>query len=170
MASVRLSLSTVSAEFLSYRERLRHLLTRPYVDVKVQKDFIATGDEILEMLDTYVQCCDAVIHLVGDITGAMAKPQSVAAIAARYPDLARQLPLADFLRPEGPCLSNTPGRPGWPFGMAKSCSSPPHSSTLLGMNATAAIPPSRPCNRPTWIVCAPPLPTPASSSAARTTT
>jgi hypothetical protein len=107
VARVQLFLSTVSAEFLSYRERLRHLLTRPDVEVKVQEDFIVTGDETLEMLDTYIQGCDGVIHLVGDITGAMAKPQSVAAIAVRYPELASRLPLADFLQPDGPSLSYT---------------------------------------------------------------
>jgi len=52
MARVQLFLSSVSAEFLSYREHLRHLLTRPNVEVKEQEDFIVTGDETLEMLDT----------------------------------------------------------------------------------------------------------------------
>jgi len=107
VARVQLFLSTVSAEFLSYRDRLRHLLTRPDVEVKVQEDFIVSGDETLEMLDTYIQGCDGVIHLVGDMTGAMAKPQSVAAIAARYPELASRLPLAEFLQPDGPSLSYT---------------------------------------------------------------
>jgi hypothetical protein len=107
MARVQLFLSTVSAEFLSYRERLRHLLTRPDVEVKVQEDFIVTGDATLEMLDTYIQGCDGVIHLVGDMTGAMAKPQSVAAIAQRYPDLGSRFPLAKFLQPDGPSLSYT---------------------------------------------------------------
>lgn len=58
MARVQLVLSTVTAEFLTYREHLRHLLTRPNVEVKVQEDFIVTGDETLEMLDTYTQGCD----------------------------------------------------------------------------------------------------------------
>jgi hypothetical protein len=107
VARVQLFLSTVSAEFLSYRERLRHLLTRPDVEVKVQEDFIVSGDETLEMLDNYIQGCDGVIHLVGDMTGAMAKPQSVAAIASLYPELASRLPLADFLQPDGPSLSYT---------------------------------------------------------------
>ncbi len=107
VARVQLFLSTVSAEFLSYRERLRHLLTRPDVEVKVQEDFIVTGDETLEMLDTYIQGCDGVIHLVGDMTGAMAKPQSVAAIASRYPELGSRFPLAEFLQPDGPSLSYT---------------------------------------------------------------
>jgi hypothetical protein len=107
VARVQLFLSTVSAEFLSYRERLRHSLTRPNVEVKVQEDFIVTGDETLEMLDTYIQGCDGVIHLVGDMTGAMAKPQSVEAIASRYPELASRYPLAEFLQPDGPSLSYT---------------------------------------------------------------
>ncbi len=107
MARVQLFLSTVSAEFLSYRERLRHLLTRPNVEVKVQEDFIVSGDETLEMLDRYIQGCDGVIHLVGDMTGAMAKPQSVAAIASRYPELGSRFPLAEFLQPDGPSLSYT---------------------------------------------------------------
>ena len=107
MARVQLFLSTVSAEFLSYRERLRHLLTRPDVEVKVQEDFIVSGDETLEMLDTYIQGCDGVIHLVGDMTGAIAKPQSVAAIASRYPELTSRLPLTEFLQPDGPSLSYT---------------------------------------------------------------
>jgi tetratricopeptide (TPR) repeat protein len=107
VARVQLFLSTVSAEFRSYRDRLRHLLTRPDVEVKVQEDFIVSGDETLEMLDTYIQGCDGVIHLVGDMTGAMAKPQSVAAIAARYPELASRLPLAEFLQPDGPSLYYT---------------------------------------------------------------
>ena len=55
VARVQLFLSTVSTEFLCYRERLRHLLTRPNVEVKVQEDFIVTGNETLEMLDTYIQ-------------------------------------------------------------------------------------------------------------------
>ncbi|MFN9644918.1 MAG: tetratricopeptide repeat protein, partial [Cyanobacteriota bacterium] len=107
MPRVQIFLSIVSAEFLSYRERLRHLLTRPDVEVKVQEDFIVTGNETLEMLDRYIQGCEGVIHLVGDMTGAMAKPQSVAAIAQRYPELASRFPLAEYLQPDGPSLSYT---------------------------------------------------------------
>jgi hypothetical protein len=47
MPRVQLFLSTVSAEFLRHRERLRHLLTRPDVEVKAQEDFIPTSDEPL---------------------------------------------------------------------------------------------------------------------------
>ncbi len=47
MPRVQLFLSTVSAEFLSYRERFRRLLMRPDVEVKLQEDFIVTGDKTL---------------------------------------------------------------------------------------------------------------------------
>ncbi len=41
------------------------------------------------------------------MTGAMAKPQSVEAIAMRYPVLTGRYPLADFLQVDGPSLSYT---------------------------------------------------------------
>ena len=107
MARVQLFLSTVSAEFLSYREILRQRLTRSNVEVKVQEDFIVTGNETLEMLDEYIKGCDGVIHLVGDMAGATAKAPSVTAIKQCYPDLATHLPLAEFLQPDGPSLSYT---------------------------------------------------------------
>jgi len=83
MARVQLFLSTVSAEFLSYLERLRHLLTRPDVEVKVQEDFIVTGDETLEMLNTYIQGCDGVdvTPMSGPVSmraGGVIKPPSIA--------------------------------------------------------------------------------------------
>ncbi len=56
MARVQLFLSTVSDEFRSYRERLRHRLRRPDVEMKVQEDFILTGDESLETLVRAIQC------------------------------------------------------------------------------------------------------------------
>ena len=74
MAHVQIFLSTVSAEFRSYRDALRRDLDRPNVTVKVQEDFIATGTETLDKLDEYIRQCDAVIHLVGDMTGALAQP------------------------------------------------------------------------------------------------
>ena len=98
MAHVQLFLSTVSAEFRSYREALRRPLTRPNVSVAVQEDFIPTGTETLDKLDDYIRACHAVIHLVGDMTGALAQPLAVASIHARYPDLPDRLPpLRPFL-------------------------------------------------------------------------
>lgn len=108
--TVQLFLSTVSAEFRSYRDQLRHDLARTNVTVAVQEDFIVTGTETLAMLDDYIRQCDAVVHLVGDMSGAMAKVPSVQALRQRYPDLADRLPpLRPFLHDDkgGPALSYT---------------------------------------------------------------
>ena len=107
MAEVCIFLSCVSAEFKSYREVLRRYLSRPNISVRVQEDFIAPGGETLEMLDDYIRCCKVVIHLVGDLTGAMAQGPSVAAIRARYPELGERLPVAEFAEEGGPALSYT---------------------------------------------------------------
>ena len=108
MAHVKIFLSTVSAEFRSYRDALRHDLDRPNVTVKVQEDFIATGTETLDKLDEYIRPCDAVIHLVGDMTGALAQATAVGAIRQHYPDLAERLPvLGPFLESGAPALSYT---------------------------------------------------------------
>ena len=104
----RLFVSAVGSEFRSYRDALRHDLERPGVTVRVQEDFIPTGSETLDKLDTYIAGCDAVIHLVGDLTGALAQPSSLALIRQRYPDLGRRLPpLAPFLEDGAPALSYT---------------------------------------------------------------
>jgi hypothetical protein len=66
--------------------------TRHNVEVKVQEDFKDYGGVTLEKLDIYISACDAVIHLVGDMTGAAAKPASTQAIVAKYPDLVERLP------------------------------------------------------------------------------
>ena len=107
MAHVSIFLSAVSAEFRSYRDALRHYLDRPNVTVKVQEDFIVAGTETLDMLDEYILQCDVVIHLVGDMSGAMAQAESVTVIRQRYPDFASRLPVGPFLEPGGPPLSYT---------------------------------------------------------------
>ena len=107
IAQVKLFLSTVSAEFRSYRERLRHGLKRPNVELKVQEDFIVSGNETLAMLDDYIKACDGVIHLVDAMSGSPAEAPSLIAIKERYPDLATRLPLAEFLQADGPKLPYT---------------------------------------------------------------
>jgi Tetratricopeptide repeat/Domain of unknown function (DUF4062) len=92
MSHVHLFLSTVSEEFRSYRDALRAKLQRPNVTVHVQEDFIPTGTETLDKLDLYIKKCDAVVHLLGNRTGAWAKPATAQALKARYPDLAERLP------------------------------------------------------------------------------
>jgi hypothetical protein len=49
------------------------------------------GTVTLDKLDLYIKPCDAVVHLVGDMTGAAAKPESTAAILKKYPDLPDKL-------------------------------------------------------------------------------
>ena len=74
--SIRIFLSTVSDEFRDYRDQLRHDPTRPDVEVKIQEDFKDFGTVTLDKLDRYVAACDGVIHLVGEMPGAMAKDRS----------------------------------------------------------------------------------------------
>ena len=47
MADVKLFLSCVSDEFGAYRESLRHALTRPNVEIKIQEDFKSLGGDTL---------------------------------------------------------------------------------------------------------------------------
>ncbi len=69
----------------------RHDLTRHDVEVKVQEDFKDLGMVTLDKLDVFITNCDAVVHLVGDMTGA-AKPESTKSMLAKYPDLPDRLP------------------------------------------------------------------------------
>jgi len=108
LANVNIFLSTVTAEFLTYRKRLLTTLTRPNVAVKVQEDFIPTGTETLIKLDDYIRECELVFHIVGNFTGAHAKAPSVGALLLRYPDFAERFPMLDaFFKLGGPSMSYT---------------------------------------------------------------
>lgn len=85
-------LSTVSDEFGDYREKLRKTLTGPRVEVKIQEDFKGLGGVTLENLDKYIQACDIVVHLVGDMTGARPVGPQVGRIRGKHPDLATKFP------------------------------------------------------------------------------
>src|SRR4051812_10666687 len=104
---VRIFLSTVSDEFRTYRDQLRHDLTRHNVEVKVQEDFKDYGGVTLDKLDLYISHCDAVVHLVGDMTGANANSASVQAILTKYQNLADKLPLLGTALDEGTPISYT---------------------------------------------------------------
>ena len=105
---VSLFVSAVSAEFAEDREVLRHELAAPSVDIKIQEDFIAAGSTTLRKLDDYIRHCDAVIHLVGERTGAAAHAQALADLCQDYPALADKLPpLAPCLGAGAPALSYT---------------------------------------------------------------
>src|SRR5580698_6142111 len=96
--SVRIFLSAVSDEFRAYRDALRRDLTRYNVEVKVQEDFKDLGGETLDKLDVYIKNCDAVIHLIGEMTGSPADQRYVRALLAKYRDVADRLPpLGDAL-------------------------------------------------------------------------
>jgi hypothetical protein len=114
---VRIFLSTVSDEFRDYRDQLRHDLTRHNVEVKVQEDFKDLGTVTLDKLDVYITNCDAVVHLVGDMTGAAAKPESTESVLAKYPDLPDRLPplrSAEMRRRSLILFAIFEDRAGWP--------------------------------------------------------
>lgn len=82
--TIQLLLSCVTKEFGSYRALLRHDLQTFNVTIKVQEDFEPATLPLLDELDDYVQHCEAVIHIAGDMTGQHADPPSVALIMSRY--------------------------------------------------------------------------------------
>ena len=88
--SVTVFFSTVSDEFRPYRDLLRADLERHNVHVKVQEDFKNLGGDTLDKLDVYIAHCDVVVHLVGDMTGAIPGGREQAALLAKYPDIAKE--------------------------------------------------------------------------------
>ena len=88
--TVRIFLSGVSNEFAAYRDQLRHDLTRHNVEVKIQEDFKDYGGVTLEKLDLYITACDAVVHLVGNMSGS--EPATSIPILTKYPDLVDKVP------------------------------------------------------------------------------
>jgi len=91
-------LSTVSDEFRTYRDQLRTDLTRHNVEVKVQEDFKDLGGDTLDKLDVYIAHCDAVVPLVGEMTGSTAMDREQQALLKKYPGLVTALPpLAEAL-------------------------------------------------------------------------
>jgi hypothetical protein len=101
--SAKIFLSTVSDEFLAYRDQLRFDLTRHNVEVKVQEDFKDFGGDTLDKLDVYIAHCDAVVHLTGDMTGSDPGEHALGALREKYPDLVDKLP------PLGEALKNGSG-------------------------------------------------------------
>src|SRR5271166_4829957 len=91
MADVKLFLSCVSDEFGAYREALRHALTRPNVEIKIQEDFKLPGRDTLAMLEDYIERCNAVVHFVGEMAGSTPAATSVDDLLKRRPDLAARL-------------------------------------------------------------------------------
>lgn len=106
MSQVTLFISAVSSEFAEdakqfpdrvsgpgdYRTYLRDKLTGPDVCAKVQEDFIAGGVLTLDKLVLYLKECDAVIQLVGDMTGAVASDVAVESLFESEAHLPRRIP------------------------------------------------------------------------------
>ncbi len=108
MPGYNIFLSAVTAEFGSYRNKLRQDLTGHIDSVMVQEDLIVTGTETLDMLDVHIRKCNLAVHLVGDMLGALAKEPSLEVIRQHYPKMGEKLPqLAPFLKPGAPALSYT---------------------------------------------------------------
>src|ERR1700757_1528421 len=105
--SISVFLSTVSDEFRAYRDQLRSDLTRHNVEVKVQEDFRDLGGEALCKLDVYIAHCNAVVHLVGDMTGAYPGERGLSALLAKYPDLPTKLPPLGAVLKKGVGVSYT---------------------------------------------------------------
>ncbi len=90
--AVQLFLSCVSDEFGAYRDTLRDALTRPNVEVKIQEDFKALGGDTLMKLEAYIKRCEAVVHIVGDMTGSAPEDFGPQALLSRHPDMKTKLP------------------------------------------------------------------------------
>jgi tetratricopeptide (TPR) repeat protein len=105
--SISVFLSTVSDEFRAYRDQLRVDLTRHNVEVKVQEDFKALGGDTLDKLDVYIAHCDAVVHLVGEMTGSAPSGREQQALLRKYPDLPASLPPLNVALRRGAQISYT---------------------------------------------------------------
>ena len=80
-------ISAVTDEFGSYRDALSKNLARPSVTIETQKTLVPYGEPTLLKLDKYIQKCDAVIHLIGDQSGAVPSEASRRSILEKYEDL-----------------------------------------------------------------------------------
>ncbi len=105
MANIQVFLSTVSDEFKSYREALKHDLEGPRFAVKIQESFVAGGLGTLVKLDDYVRASDAVVHLVGDMTGSIPPAAMVGDLMALRPDFGQRLPSIGSLLASGQPLN-----------------------------------------------------------------
>lgn len=86
-----LFLSCVTSEFRLHREMLTQDLNVPEVKVYTQESFVTGGGTLLEKLSDLIQRSDAVIHLVGQETGAFSKPEECESLLLLYPDMEGRL-------------------------------------------------------------------------------
>ena len=100
---VKLFISCVSGEFGVYREPLRKALALPDIDVKIQEEFKPQGNDTLSMLVDYIEPCAAVVHFVGEMSGAAPPDFCVQELLQRYPNLKTRIPpLAKAIERQAP--------------------------------------------------------------------
>ncbi len=58
----------------------------------IQEDFKDLGGDTLEKLDTYIACCNSVLHLVGDMTDDYPPLHDVDHFCDRHPDFDARFP------------------------------------------------------------------------------
>jgi tetratricopeptide (TPR) repeat protein len=94
------------APFPGLRGQLRLYLTRAGCEVKVQEEFRQRGDvDTVEKLADYIRDCAAVIHLVGELPGAVANKKAVADYLAAVPEFLENYP--DLRAALGDCADLT---------------------------------------------------------------
>jgi tetratricopeptide (TPR) repeat protein len=104
---VRIFLSCVSDEFREDRDALRYALMRPNVEVKIQEDFKALGGDTLMRLGAYIGRCEAVVHIVGNMTGSAPGEFGLQALLSRHPDIKSKLPPLGVAIDAGSAISYT---------------------------------------------------------------
>jgi tetratricopeptide (TPR) repeat protein len=90
--------------FSSYRDVLKHAFRTlaPHYEIIVQEDLVQGFDDLLETLDCEVARSLIVVHLVGDLAGAIARPACVSNLHVRHPNFLFAAPeLRDALGDEG---------------------------------------------------------------------
>jgi CheY-like chemotaxis protein len=89
--------SANSREFSVYREELAKHLLRPRIKFWAQEDFTRTASSTLETIDSAIQQCDIVGHLIGRTFGAMPTHDDVKALLQKYTDFNERVPFADHV-------------------------------------------------------------------------
>ncbi|MGE0144728.1 MAG: NB-ARC domain-containing protein [Planctomycetota bacterium] len=87
----RIFLSMVSSEFRDHRELLAQDLERAQIEVATQERWGVLGSTTLDKIDTFLQQCDAVIHVIGNETGASPTTVSVQQLLSKHQRLAHWL-------------------------------------------------------------------------------
>jgi tetratricopeptide (TPR) repeat protein len=106
--SVKIFLSAVSKEFGPYRDALRRELNCPLlVDIVIQEDFKELGVKTLDKLDVLIAGCDAVIHLVGGMTGDPPSETERLSLLRDNPELRGRLPELGKALSDGEAISYT---------------------------------------------------------------